>query len=237
MAAGLILALIGKPFLRRFLPMKSLSFAIALLLVGCAAPSKEKTISLFDGKTLRGWHPHNNVPAPHVGGKWSVVDGVIVGEQEPPGSGGILVTDQKFKDFILELELKQDYPTDTGIFLRVGDDGKSHQVSFDNRPRGEFGALYLPWTQGMVLKNPNGVRYFKQGEWNKVEVRMEGEPARIQCILNGHTITDFQHTETSTRGVPTSGSIGIQVHPNVPKLVIWEPGNKVQFRNIRIKPL
>lgn len=218
--------------------MKLSFFALGLLLlVGCVSQPAEKTITLFDGKTLAGWHQHTNVPPPHVGGKWSVVDGVIVGEQEPPGSGGLLVTHRQFKDFVLELEVKQDYPTDTGIFLRVGGDGKSHQISFDNRPRGEFGALYLPWTQGMVLKNPAGIRSFKQGEWNKVEVRMEGEPARIQCTLNNDMITDFQHTEASTRGVPASGSIGIQVHPNVPNLVIWKPGNKVQFRNIRIRPL
>jgi hypothetical protein len=217
--------------------MKSFACVVLLALFGCASKPTDKTISLFDGKTLHGWHQHNNVPAPHVGGKWSVVDGIIVGEQEPPGSGGLLVTDRKFSNFVLQLEVKQDYPTDTGIFLRVGADGKSHQISFDNRPRGEFGALYLPWTQGMVLKNPAGVKFFKQGEWNQVEVRMEGEPSRIQCWLNGHQILDFQHTEKSTKGVPVSGSIGIQVHPNVPNLVIWKPGNKVQFRNVRIKKL
>jgi hypothetical protein len=217
--------------------MKFFPFAIAFLLAGCASQPADKTIVLFNGKTLRGWHQHNDVPAPHVGGRWSVVEGAIVGEQEPPGSGGLLVTDRKFKDFVLKLEVKQDYPTDTGIFLRVGDDGKSHQISFDNRPRGDIGGIYLPWTQGKVFTNPTGVRHFKQGEWNQVEVRMQGEPARIQCTLNGHMITDFQHTEASTRGVPTTGSIGIQVHPNVPNLVVWKPGNKVQFRHISIKRL
>ena len=44
-------------------------------------------------------------------------------------------------------------------------------------------------------------------------------------------------TEKTTQGVPTKGSIGIQVHPDVAKMTIWKPGNKVQFRNIRIKPL
>ena len=30
------------------------------------------------------------------------------------------------------------------------------------------------------------------------------------------------------------GRIGLQVHPNVPNLTTWKPGNTVRYRNIRI---
>ncbi len=198
-----------------------------------SARQEEGFISLFDGETLSGWHRHTGLPGDRVGGKWTVVEGAIVGDQDPPGYGGFLVTDEKYGDFVLKLQTKLDYPVDSGIFLRVGEHGKSHQVTLDYRPDGYIGAIYLPWTQGMVEENPEGREYFEEDAWNDLKIRIEGEPARIQVWLNGHLITDFQHTEATTEGVPRRGYIGLQVHPGD----AYEAGNKVRFRNIRIKPL
>jgi hypothetical protein len=198
---------------------------------------EEGFISLFDGETLDGWWKHTGVPEFHVGGKWEVIDGCLVGDQDPPGRGGFLATKEKYSDYIIRLEVNLDYPSDSGIFLRMGEDGKSHQVTLDNRPGGDFGAIYLPWTQAMVHANPDGIKAFRQNEWNDVEVHIEGEPSRIRCWINGKLVTDFQHTEETTRDVPREGYIGLQVHPTVSTHVNWEEGNKVRFRNIRIRPL
>lgn len=192
---------------------------------------------LFDGKSLDGWWQHNGVPEFHRGGKWEVIDGNIVGVQFPPDRGGFLATKDKFGDFVLRFEVNLDYPTDTGVFLRMGEDGKSHQVTLDNRPEGEFGSIYLPWTQAKVQHNPEGIKHFKQKEWNTGEIRIEGEPSRIRFWLNGDLIMDFQHTEQTTKGVPSSGYIGLQVHPTVTTHVNYKEGNQVRYRNIRIYPL
>ncbi len=202
-----------------------------------ASLPEEGFIPLFDGKSLAGWRPHNGVPKAHVGGKWVVRDGALVGDQGPPGKGGFLITDGRYGDFILRLEVKMDYPTDSGIFLRMGEDGKSHQLTLDHRPLGEIGAIYLPWTQSRVLRNPEGVKSFNRDDWNEVEVRIEGEPARIRFRLNGDLVTDFQHTPETTMGVPAVGYIGLQVHPTVPNLTVWKEGNTIRYRNIRIRPL
>lgn len=212
-----------------------------VLWVSACAPRAEEVgrsgdeafISLFDGESLEGWSRHEGLPEDQVGGKWEVVDGAIVGDQDPPGHGGFLVTDRDFGDFELELETMLDYPVDSGIFLRVGEDGKSHQVTLDYRENGDIGAIYLPWTQGGVLSNPDGVRHFRADGWNDLRIRIEGEPSRIRFWLNGELVTDFQHTEETTRGVPRRGSIGLQVHPGES----YEAGKKVRFRNIRIRPL
>ncbi len=194
---------------------------------------KSEWISLFDGETLDGWHRHENLPGDQVGGKWEVVDGAITGDQDPPGHGGFLVTEKEFEDYVLEMETKLDYPVDSGVFLRVGETGKSHQVTLDWRPDGQIGAIYLPWTQGGVHENPSGREHFNKGEWNDLRIRIEGEPAHIQAWVNGTKITDFQHTEETTEGVPESGGIALQVHPGDS----YEAGNKVRFRDIRLKPL
>lgn len=193
----------------------------------------EGFVSLFNGETLEGWHKFENLPGDQVGGKWVVQNGAIVGDQNPPGYGGFLVTDTKYSDFVLKLETKLDYPVDSGIFLRVGETGKSHQITLDYRPDGYIGAIYLPWTQGMVLENPEGKEYFKREAWNDMKIRIEGEPAHIQVWLNDHQIVDFQHTEETAQGTPSEGFIALQVHPGES----YEAGNKVRFRNIRIKPL
>ena len=84
-----------------------------------------------------------------------------------------------------------------------------------------------------MFDNPEGMKAFTSSEWHDVEIRMEGEPARIQFFLDGRLITDFQHTEETTKGNPTEGYIALQVHPGGN----WVEGNKARFRNIRIKEL
>lgn len=195
-------------------------------------PEDDSYVSLFNGENLDGWSRHMDLPDERTGGKWEVIDGVIVGDQDPPGWGGFLITDGVYRDFIVRMETNLDYPSDSGVFLRVGPDGKSHQVTLDNRPNGSIGSIYLPWTQASVYSNPEGEKHFRQGEWNDLVVQIQGEPAHIQFWLNGVLVTDFQHTEETTRGVPTEGHVGLQVHPGD-----WEEGVKVRFRNIRIKEL
>lgn len=56
-------------------------------------------VSLFDGKTLTGWHAvprvHPSMPperyshAEATSGRWEVIDGAIVGSQAVTGLGGI----------------------------------------------------------------------------------------------------------------------------------------------------
>ena len=172
------------------------------------------------------------LPADNIGGKWEVIEDAIVGDQDPPGKGGFLITQETYSNFILKLETQIDWPVDSGIFLRVGEDGKSHQVTLDHRPEGDIGGIYLPWTQGYVRRSAQGIQYWKTGAWNDVKIQIEGEPARIRFWLNGHLVTDFQHTEETTRGVPRAGYIALQIHPGEN----WIPGNKARFRKIRIKP-
>src|SRR3712207_3956305 len=61
----------------------------------------EGWITLFDGKSLDGWHKNPQKIGHGTGGQWTIEEGgVLAGEQDPPGSGngGIMLTDQKFGD-------------------------------------------------------------------------------------------------------------------------------------------
>ena len=51
---------------------------------------------------------------------------------------------------MLTLETKLDYPVDSGVFLRVGETGESHQVTLDYRPDGDIGSI-LQMHNGRVI--------------------------------------------------------------------------------------
>ena len=127
---------------------------------------------------------------------------------------------------------------DTGVFLRVGPTGLSHQVNIDYRPNGDIGAIFIPFLgHRHVSRYVDGARLLRPEGWNDVEVRMEGDPARIRVWLNSRLLTDFQHTPETTRGLPRKGGLAFQVHPDVAGLTVWKAGNAVGFRNVRIKEL
>jgi hypothetical protein len=120
--------------------------------------------SLFDGKTLAGWHAMPRVQgipqakgtkrqdadslyqrALKSRGKWTVEDGIIVGGQDPPASGlgGYLVSDEAFGDFELLIDARPDWRVDTGVLVRTVPEGNvGFQVLLDHRPHGGIGGYY-----------------------------------------------------------------------------------------------
>lgn len=121
--------------------------------------------SLFDGKTLEGWKAMPRLPVPKYPGApfkmplqgealeaarknvglWKVENGAIVGGQDPPGSGrgAYLVSEEKFGDFELVMDMKPDWKTDSGFLVRTTSNGSpGMQVLVDHRPQGGIGGFY-----------------------------------------------------------------------------------------------
>ena len=107
-----------------FRPSRIAALPVLAALALIAAPSsaelpKPETFddkgfeSIFDGKTLKGWHVsaktgHSGTSKNKSGGKWEVVDGAITGSQDVPANGGIVITDKHYGDFEIALEMKKD---------------------------------------------------------------------------------------------------------------------------------
>jgi len=133
------------------------------------APSSTGWRDLFDGRTLAGWHavprvygsvwpggptvyevaehldPADAEAAVQNPAAWRVEDGVVIGEQSPHGSGfgGYLLSDETFGDFELELEMRPDWPADTGVMLRRRPDSwEGFQVLVDHRKSGSIGGFF-----------------------------------------------------------------------------------------------
>src|SRR6187549_1537277 len=85
---------------------------------------------IFNGKNLKGWHISRTT---HQGTtpNFRVEKGIILVTQRPYGQGGVILTDKKYKNFELYLEVKVDSFTNGGIFIRSSESGIAYQVELD----------------------------------------------------------------------------------------------------------
>jgi len=189
--------------------------------------------SIFNGSNIAGWHismtnHHGNTR------EWRIVDGVLRGRQEPPGNGGILLTDKRYKDFEVYIEVKPDFGCDSGLFLRSNSNGQAYQVMLDYLEGGSIGGIYGERLEGVQAKRSDGwEKVWKKDDWNALRARMEGNPPHIQVWLNGTKVTDFQDTANHAPGGAEDGMIAVQVHGGQR----WVEGGYHRFRNIAVKEL
>jgi len=184
------------------------------------AEKKDGFVSLFDGKTLKGW-------VGSVDG-YSVEDGAIVCSK-----GGNLYAEKPYANFVLRFDVLIPEGGNNGVGVRCvqGKDaaynGMEIQV-LDNKAK-RYAKLKPTQYHGSVYKIAAAKRGFQKpaGEWNTQEIRADGP--QITVTLNGTVITDVD-LSTVKKGHKSlhnkSGSIGFLGH-----------GSPVQFRNIRIKEL
>ena len=130
--------------------LKELQEALPNLTFRRAAPGEkpfDTWITIFDGKNLDGWHVsaktgHSGTSKNKSGGRWVVEDGAMVGSQDIPGNGGIIITDKKFKNFEVVLEMNNDFGPDSGLFLRCNDKGQCYQAMIDYHANGNLMGIY-----------------------------------------------------------------------------------------------
>jgi hypothetical protein len=205
---------------------------------------KKGWISLFDGKTTKGWHSYGKTTA---GEAWKVEDGSIHLDAGKGLSAGDIVTDESFDDFDLKLEWKISKNGNSGVIFFIQDEPKKYeQIWFtgpemqvldnDGHPDGKIikhraGNLYdlIEGKEGVVKP---------VGEWNQVEII--SNKGKLDLLLNGVTVVSTTLGDDNWKklvagskfktkpdfGKIFSGHIGLQDH-----------GNEVWFRDIKIKKL
>jgi hypothetical protein len=213
--------------------------------------------SIFDGKTLQGWHVsaktgHSRASKNQSGGKWKVEDGAIVGSQDIPGNGGIIITDELFGDFEVVLEMNNDFGPDSGLFLRSTEEGTAFQAMIDYHAGGNLMGLYGEGKLGAkpsvmnfrFTEKVTGIhrepslfplpvlpaawpKFWRAGEWNELRARIVGNPPAITTWINGVKFMEWQETE---KRHPDAGGIGLQVHGGGDHTKEF-----VRYRNIRLK--
>jgi hypothetical protein len=213
---------------------------------------------LFDGSSLKGWKTtalsqHSKTSGNKTAGNWRVENGAIHGDQDTPGNGGLLITEEQFGDFEIVLETNNDFGPDSGLFLRCTGDGKAYQCLIDYHEGGTIGGILgegiwkgrgvRNYTFGesadLITLNENEAHpcpvqpeswphFWRPGQWNEVRARITGDPPMITTWVNGVQI--MQHTEPASVH-PAKGHIGLQIHGGK------QFAGTVRYRNIRLRQL
>jgi hypothetical protein len=182
--------------------------------------NKKKWVSLFDGKTLQGWH---TIP----GGEWTVQDGAIVGRSDKQDQRhGLLVTDKAFENFEVQVRYKA-ITGNSGLYFRAEEVGGVvgvHGFQAEIDPTNDVGGLYETGGREWVVKpTPDQVRtWYKPGKWNTMTVRADGD--HITVHVNGKKTAELVNDPGRKKG-----HIALQLHGSMDMHVL--------FKSVRIREL
>ena len=177
--------------------------------------------SLFNGTDLAGWDGDTTL--------WKVADNTIVGDSPGIKHNQFLCTKEEFGDFELKLEFRvKDGGGNTGVQFRTKKLPNTTEVSGYQADLGEkyWGCLYDESRRNKVLVQaaPELEPVLKKSDWNEYTIRAERD--HITLKINGVTTVDYKEADAD---IARSGIVALQVHSGGPM--------RVDFRNIRIKPL
>jgi hypothetical protein len=200
---------------------------------------------LFDGKTTTGWRSYNSNA---IGAAWKVEDGVLYLDNSMTAKEdrGDIITNDEFEDFEFSLEWKIDSCGNSGVFFNVVEDPKYSAVYYtgpemqvldnDCHPDAKIikhraGDLY-----DLISVNKETVK--PVGEWN--EARIVSKDANYEFYLNGTKVVEFKmHDQKWDEMVAASKFKSMPDFGKASKghIALQDHGDKVWFRNIKIKEL
>lgn len=184
-----------------------------------AVPVFGQQEELFNGENLEGWTVYGTE-------KWYVEDGLLVCESGPDAGYGYLATDARYKNFILDLDFKQEADGNSGVFIRSTVDGTTvsgWQVEIAP-PGNATGGIYESYGRKWLIKpdaqNDSALKY---GDWNHMKIKVDGK--KVTSWLNGTEMVSL----TDRIIGKGEGSILLQIHDG--------GGIKVKWKNIQLKEL
>ncbi|HKM94216.1 MAG TPA: DUF1080 domain-containing protein [Prolixibacteraceae bacterium] len=215
---------------------------------------------LWDGKTTNGWRGARLNHFPEKG--WRINEGcleVLPSDGGESTNGGDIVTEKKYKRFIIELDFQMTEGANSGIKYFVDTElnqgagssiGCEFQILDDrNHPDAKMGvngnrtlaSLYDLIKADGQLYNPylpttKYVNGFDQ--WNRARVVVDGD--KVQHFLNGVKVIDYERNTQMWKALVAYSKYN--TWPNFGEnetgnILLQDHGDKVRFRSIKIKEL
>lgn len=174
-------------------------------------------ITLFDGKSLDGWKASENPE------NWSVEDGAIAGQG---GRSHLYYVEREFRNFHFKTDVMINRGGNSGIFFHSKLQGEGwpeigyeSQVNNTHADPVKTGSLYY------VVKIFESAA--KDDQWWTQEIMVQGK--RITMIVNGKVLYEYDEPEgVSGPHKLSQGLFAFQQH---------DPGSRVRFKNVQVKPL
>ena len=205
----------------------------ASLVAPFALVQSQDWVELFNSTSLDGWTPNENPSS------WRVEGGAIVADGPrshlfytgPVRSG-------QFRNFELEVEAMAAPRANSGVYLHTasqpqGWPQRGFEVQINNTATGEGGYRENKKT-GSLYGVRNVYRQFvNDNEWFTLNVLVRNR--NVQVRLNGMLLVDY------TEPVPAPAYPGMEKERRLGHgtfaLQCHDPGSKVRFRRIRVRPL
>jgi hypothetical protein len=197
------------------------SFSAKLKYVG-----KARWISLFDGKSLKGWRVGDNAET------FSVANGAIVVN----GNVAHLFYDgdemnHDFKNFEFKAKVMTFPGSNSGIYFHTGFQqkgwpAKGYEVQVNNS--------HTDWRRTGSLYAIEDIKetYVKDNEWYTESITVVGK--RVIIKINDKIVVDYTEPENAQRAADMSGRI---ISSGTFALQGHDPKSKVLFKDIMVKPL
>ena len=197
--------------------MNKITSTLLVVLFSASLLAQKK--ELFNGENLEGWTIYGTE-------KWYVQDNLLVCESGPDAEYGYLATDKPYKNFILDLDFKQEADGNSGVFIRSNVEGTTVSGwQVEVAPPGAFtGGIYESYGRKWLIKPIiDKDKSLKFGDWNHMKIKVEGD--LVTSWVNGVEMVSLDD-EIIGKG---EGSVILQIHDG--------GGIKVKWKNIEIEEL
>lgn len=213
---------------------------------------------LFDGKSTEGWRKVYGEDFPSAG--WVVENGaliVLASNGRHGGGSGSIVTTGKYSDFELQLDFKLTEGANSGIkyfvvenpgFFKDDPEGPSgrgigleYQILDDeNHPDAKNGVNGNRTVASLydLIPAGNDKKVNPIGEWN--HVRLISQDNYIEHWLNGDKVLEYERGSDSYQALVDKSKYNVYENfGQEPEghILLQDHGNRVAFRNIRIREL
>jgi len=190
---------------------------IAFFTLIATTSSAQKKI--FNGKNLNGWTIHGTE-------KWYVEKGELICESGPDKQYGYLSTNKQYKNFILNVQFKQEANGNSGVFFRSSIDGiKISGWQVEVAPlNSHTGGIYESYGRGWLIQPlPEDEKYLKPNEWNTLQIKVQDD--EVTTWLNDQQMVFIKDAKIGQ----ANGFIALQIHDG--------GGIKVRWKNLTIKEI